>query len=553
MRKPIHHYLNKKINTLLIILLLIAAFLRFYNLNWDQGNFFHPDERNIANAVAKIHFFDQLNPGFFAYGGFSIYLYRAAGDLMVFITHNPIWVMDFGHINVIGRFFSALFSTLTIIPVYFLAKKIKDKHTAILSCALYTFTVSSIQMAHFGVTESLFTLTGVTICLASINIILHPRLRQYLLTGVLLGTAAATKTTEILFGIFLATAHIAGLLQHRRTHLFRKQLWLVLCIIIAFATFTFFSPYTFLSWNKFLESMHYESGVATGSLPVVYTYQFNHTIPYLFQIQNFFWQMGPAALFALIGFGFLFWYMVKTRNLKLAVFFSFPIVYFLYVGSWHTKFIRYMVPLLPFLIISASYLLVLLQETWERVGRTITASVVIITILWGFAFFHIYTQEQTRVTASRWIYTHIPPGSKIYGEHWDDGLPIPLNTFNLSIYTLEQLTIYEPDNVYKLNYYPQKLSSGDYIVINTRRLYVTLMQLTKDYPLTSKYYKLLFAGKLGYQKIEEFTSYPTIFGIQINDDASEETFQVYEHPKVLIFKNTGRYNEQLLRNILKQS
>jgi len=110
----------------LFILITVAGILRFYNLNWDLGNYFHPDERNIANAVSQISFFSQLNPHFFAYGGFTIYLYRLTGDFLVFITKNVSWTSNWGNIDIIGRFFSALFSTLTIIPLYFLAKKIAD-------------------------------------------------------------------------------------------------------------------------------------------------------------------------------------------------------------------------------------------------------------------------------------------------------------------------------------------------------------------------------------------------------------------------------------------
>src|SRR6185437_8216309 len=112
---------------LLLLLFCGAIFMRFYNLNWDQGNLFHPDERNIANAVTKIVFFSQMNPQFFAYGGFSLYLYRFAANVLVFFTHDQAWVMNWGNINIVGRFFSALFSTLTLIPLYFLAKQVFNR------------------------------------------------------------------------------------------------------------------------------------------------------------------------------------------------------------------------------------------------------------------------------------------------------------------------------------------------------------------------------------------------------------------------------------------
>jgi len=77
-----------------------------------------------------------------------------------------------------------------------------------------------------------------------------------------------------------------------------------------------------------------------------------------------------------------------------------------------------------------------------------------------------------------------------------------------------------------------------------------LINLPEKYPITSRYYQLLFGGQLGYQKVAQFTSYPSLFGIKINDDKSEETFQVYDHPKVMIFKNKKKLNRNEIKNIL---
>ncbi len=543
--------LNKKFRTIFLIflLILIGGFFRFYNLNWDQGNYFHPDERNIANAVLRINFFSQLDPQFFAYGGFTIYLYRLAADLVFLATKDTSWITNWGNINVIGRFFSAVFSTITIIPLYFLAKKIFAKKTALLTIILYTFTVTSIQTAHFGVTESLITLIGVLTCLLSIITLRKISFLASLTLGIITGIGIASKTSAIAFIIMPILAYLLAEKISIKTF-GKKIIHLVLFLMVSFIVFTIFSPYTFIDWNKFIESMRYESGVATGSLPVVYTLQFDHTLPYLFQIKNFFWQIGVDALFCLLGFILLLFEMIKRRNKELLVFCIFPLLYFLYVGSWHTKFIRYMVPLIPFLLIASSFFLVKIKSKFKLLGNGLIVITVLSTIVWAIAFFSIYTKPQTRITASQWIYLDIPYGSRILNEQWDDGLPIPLGQFSPSQYLITSLAMYDPDNQAKVNYLSANLSSADYLVFNSRRLYGTLIHLTDKYPITSKYYRLLFTGKLGYTKVAQFTSYPSILGLTINDDASEETFQVYDHPKVIIFKNEKKLSEQALAKII---
>jgi len=260
--------------------------------------------------------------------------------------------------------------------------------------------------------------------------------------------------------------------------------------------------------------------------------------------------MGPIALVGFLSLVFLLTYSLKGRQKKGLIFLAFPFTYFLYVGSWHVKFIRYMVPLLPFLALASAWFLVKITEYKKNIGLMLIGFFGLISIVWTTAFFTIYTRESTRITASKWIYQNIPPGSKILGEHWDDGLPTKIKPNYPSQYQIEQLTIYEPDNQEKIKYYAEKLSQSDYLIINSRRLYGTLMNLPEKYPITSRYYHLLFNDQLGYQKMAEFTSYPSFFAIKIIDDSSEETFQVYEHPKIIIFKNTASLDKEKYLNII---
>ncbi|MFA6533440.1 MAG: hypothetical protein WCT22_05640, partial [Patescibacteria group bacterium] len=92
------------------------------------------------------------------------------------------------------------------------------------------------------------------------------------------------------------------------------------------------------------------------------------------------------------------------------------------------------------------------------------------------------------------------------------------------------------------------LQKSDYIIIASNRLYVPLQKLTdcKKYKVcylkTAQYYQKLFDNKLSFKKVAEFSSYPNFqildFKFQINDDSADESFTVYDHPKILIFKKS---------------
>ena len=86
------------------------------------------------------------------------------------------------------------------------------------------------------------------------------------------------------------------------------------------------------------------------------------------------------------------------------------------------------------------------------------------------------------------------------------------------------------------------LEIADYYVMSSNRGWGSIPTVPEKFPLMSKFYnELLLNQNLKYKKIKEFTSYPSLryLGIPIDfpDQWSDEAFTVYDHQKVLIFKN----------------
>ncbi|MBP6913157.1 MAG: glycosyltransferase family 39 protein [Candidatus Levybacteria bacterium] len=532
-----------------VFIILLGGYLRFYNANWDNYQVFHPDERNIDNAVTKINFVSQLDPDFFAYGGLPIYLYKVSGEMMNTVYQTSVWTSDWGHINQIGRTFSAFFSTLTILVIFLLGKKVFNKITGIIASFIFTFTVSSIQIAHFATTES-FIILIVTL-LTYLSLCYYEKPRSFLLAALAVtsGLGIAAKTTAL---SFLMIPFLSLLLIDFKTKgkniisfIFKPVFFFALTITIFFL----FSPYTFLSYHKFLQSMNYETGVATGRVIVPYTHQFDKTISYLYELYNLFWQMGPVFALSLLGLGFVLYFTFKKRKASYLFILIFPIIYFLYAASWHAKFIRYMTPLLPFFSLYAAFALSIFIKRYKILGRIILFIFLTTSAIWALSYMSVYSKPQTRYTASLWMLENIKSGELVLTEHWDDGLPIYIPGKNMFFKT-EQLTIYDNEFNNKAEYLANMLASADYISLTTRRLHGSLIYLTENYPVTSRYYRYLFAEKLGYTKVAEFSSYPSFLGIEINDDASEESFQVYDHPKIIIFKNTKHLSYEELNRII---
>ncbi len=525
----------------------------------------HPDERNIANAVAKIKFFSDLNPEFFAYNSFPIYLYKAIGYVLAvketkpdlnnflaslnnsfdfsFLDLDSAWTSDWSKINLIGRFISALAATIFIYFLFLIGKEIFGEVLALFSTLYFVFTPSLIQQAHFGVTESLLVFFFLAISFFSIKLLKEKKKIYWLPLTIFSGLSLACKISAPSFLIIPFLSWLILVWQERK---FLEYLKIgIVFLVFTFFVFFIFSPYTILDFKKFRESIEYEHGVASGSLKVPYNWQFHDTKSYLFQWLNLHWQTN--IFLPTLGFlGAIFWLIfmiLKKEKIYFLPTLAFFILYFGYVGSWYTKFIRYTIPLIPVLVLTASWLIfqILKFPRLKLLGILFLILVSFSSIFWGIAFFSIYTKPHTRISASKWIFENAPSGSVLLHEHWDDRLPAHLSGENPFQYTYLEMKNYDADTPEKISEMAENLAKGDFVILSSRRLLGSIGKNPQEWPITSKYYQKLFGGELGYQLVQIVSSYPKIFNFEIKDDAAEETFQVYDHPTIWIFKNEKRF------------
>jgi YYY domain-containing protein len=243
--------------------------------------------------------------------------------------------------------------------------------------------------------------------------------------------------------------------------------------------------------------------------------------------------------------------------------------YFLITGSFLVKFMRYMLPITPFLSLMGAEMLLAVQDTMKgkiqdaRLKRylsgilyLVSSIVVISSIFYSLAFVRIYSRPHIWLEASRWIYAHVPDGSTIATEHWDDDLPKPLPEADQNSgahgYHRLNLPMYEPDSLDKYALLKDILSQADYIILASNRLYRTIPRLPQRYPISTRYYELLFAEELGFRLEKAFTSYPglpfnklrTPLRWTIVDDDADESFTVYDHPKPLVFKKERKLSDE---------
>ena len=149
---------------LLVLLLIVGFTLRFTGIDWDEGEYLHPDERFLMFVESSIQpvqsvaeYFDTatstLNPhnmghNLFVYGTWPIFSVRYLLE----------WMGTPGsQVYQIGRPLSALASLATVLLVYLVGSRLYDRRVGLLAAAFSTFSVLDIQLSHFFKEDTFMT------------------------------------------------------------------------------------------------------------------------------------------------------------------------------------------------------------------------------------------------------------------------------------------------------------------------------------------------------------------------------------------------------------
>lgn len=136
--------------------------------------------------------------------------------------------------------------------------------------------------------------------------------------------------------------------------------------------------------------------------------------------------------------------------------------------------------------------------------------------------------------------------------HWDDALPLALPEIDPATagFASYQLQVVWEDDASKRRRLRHVLDRADYIAISSNRFTGSLARNPRRWPMTLDYYRALFSGALGFELAAAFSSPPQLGGLVIDDRDAEESFTVYDHPRVLIFRKTAAYDSERTAAIL---
>ncbi len=577
----------------LLAILALGAILRFAGINWDQGQHLHPDERFLTMVEDGLkwpqdHFvasyFDEakspLNPAnlnngqiYYVYGDFPIVLVKA----VALVLHRS----DYDHVQFVGRAVDGLVDVGTIFLIFLLGRTLyRDNRIGLLGALFYAMSALAVQQAHFFVVDNMTAFCTTLALFFLARVFQEGRFADYVFAGGAIGLALASKLSVYTIFLVLALVSLYRLkiawsdsALSRAIILELAAVRFAVCVAVSLMAFRVFQPYAFQSLGltgialapRWLANAITANSEVNGGRDAPFINQWAFRVPLLFPLKNMvLWGMGvPLGITVWVGWGAALWRLLRHGHWAHLIPVTWIAALFLFFGTRYIMYMRYFLPIYPTLALLGAWLCI---AAWDRarahdrdlvswierfIGWTprkagaLIGIVVVVTFLYVVAFDSIHLGVHSRIAASRWIYANIPQGTVVANEtSWDDALPLRVDGKDGfgGIYTGTNLEITDGDSPKKLDHVLQVLDQSQYIFISSNRQYDSLTRLPLRYPMVVNYYQALFSGQLGFAKVREFAAYPSLFGVSLPDQSAEESWTVYDHPRVQIFQKTSAYS-----------
>ncbi len=579
----------------------------------------------------------QDRPRDFAYGHLPLYAGVAATRLAERIGPwltpflPPAWplvsevlnarqAVEFNHLTLTARALTGLVDVGTVALVFFLGRRLFGAAVGLLAAAFLALNVMHIQLAHFFASDpyQTFFVTAALTCWVAAT----PnegqtsgrRVFSLLAGAVCLGLAVGSKFGAIFLILPLALTVYWWSGTQSRPRL-RGVILFGLCLLLALVAFGLTNPFALLDftcqaetapvdlglfqipsidWKScYLMNVFKQSQMASGRSDVAFTRQYIGTTPFFYHINmQARWGMGPAlGVAAFGGWAWAVWrggrgmkfgrnaphFIHPARRAEWIVL-AWVLPFFLLTGGLQVKFMRYLQPIVPLLMIYAgAWLWQWRRLAWRNAG---VALCLFFTGLYAVGFVNLYATPHPWLQVSRWVYANAPPGALILTEQWDHRLPSSLvingQYHPLSVYTYDSLTWLsgadDLDDETKLLANLNRLAAGDYQIVASNRVYGVTPLLPERYPLSSQFYPALFDGSLGYELAYVAQRGPHLNGYYLKPDTFgrpgltppagvavalhnlpgldwgfvDESFTVYDQPLAMVFENVGRFSAETL-------
>lgn len=496
----------------LLVIVGWALYLRLHGVGWGLPyHYLNPDEGAIVPRAFHIAT-GHLDPRFFYYPSLLFYLLAALFRVIGLFWHPAVgslfsqgtFTIDPGPYYLAGRLLVVSMGTASVYLVYRLGREAFGTTVGLVAAAFLAVEPLHVRYSHVAVTD----VPGTAFALLAMLLLMRAARgggRRWLLAGAI----AAGLATSIKYnlGMLVIPATVAGVvvagrsapsgLRARRAALARAWFVVRRVYVPMLLAFIITTPFAVLDAGRFVHDFTRQNQiVARGWLGFEHignSYWYNFSV-------NLAGALGLVLLaLALAGLAYALW-RHSIVDLMIA---PYTAVYFIYVSSWHELPDRYLLPIIPLLLLLAARLCVGVGRARLRLPRlvmvpaiaTVLCAAMILPLSDSMAYDRSLSGVDMRSVAKQWVELHIQPGVAVAADAYGPPLVTSqdLPFFNAAgmtspFYDVYSLELPVPGSV---NYWPtvaQLRHYGVHYVIVSSSVYDRILAAASQYPLQTSFY-----------------------------------------------------------------
>ncbi len=417
---------SKTETKILFVMLLLAFLIRIPGFWSDLPHSTMSTEVRKINLALKMGAGympkDYLtHPPFFAYillvgYGVLFVVGRIFGFFGSITDYQTLYFTDPTIFYVIARTAVLALSVSSILVLYLIGKRLYGKKISLVACLFMTVLIVHVKWSHFSTGDIPAAFFSLVAFYYVIGVFQRARLKDYMLAGLFIGIATATKYNAAIMIVPFLIAHIFNVKYSKQKMFFPLNKKLFFGLLLAIAIFLLCCPYALKNLISFEQS---------------FQTQFNdmHSTTYNFPswraassgwiyIPRYIVPASIGLFLAILSIGSLVWAILKGKREDWLII-GYILILYLGTGSWTLIKPRYYLVVSIFLLLLNARFIVefiwnanVIKRKYQMLGFLcllfLIEPAIIVT-----KYSQIITNRPVTADAREWIEKNIPPGVKI--------------------------------------------------------------------------------------------------------------------------------------------
>src|SRR4051794_29133671 len=344
----------------------------------------------------------DLNPGYFINPPAFTYAIAAWLSLLHPGADVQQWFADDpGRVFLDARLLSLLLGVGGVAATYAAGRAWFDRATGLLAAGVMAVACLPVFYSRLALNDAPAVLPCALGLWASAIVLRTGSLRAYAAGGACVGLAAGTKYSD---GVIVVAVVAAALAGHGRGALKGLLLAAGVAALVVLVT----NPYAIPDWGTFTHDLDRQRRFASGA-PLIGQPERNGWWYYASTLS---WALGVVPTLLAVAGGVLL--LVRRRWAEALVLGSLVVLFWLYMGSQHRFYARWMLPVYPALAILAGYAVMQLKRAPAIAFAT--ALLLVTMLVPTVRNAAVMSREDTRTQMRDWLVANVPAGTKVVFE-----------------------------------------------------------------------------------------------------------------------------------------